>query len=63
MATPQKTTRKVKLQVWLTSEEHQLLSQVATETGQGMSSYVRSAVMKAIKADIGIQTDLRTPQA
>ncbi|WP_029633873.1 MULTISPECIES: plasmid mobilization protein [Nostocales] len=53
MATPQRTTRKVKLQVWLTPEEHQLLSQVATETGQGMSSYVRSAVMRAIKTDKG----------
>ena len=53
MATPQRTTRKVKLQVWLTPEEHQLLSQAATDTGQGMSSYVRSAVMRVIKADLG----------
>lgn len=51
--TNQRTTRKVKLQVWLTHEEHQLLSLAATETGQGMSSYVRSTVLKAIKTDLG----------
>ncbi|MDZ8221855.1 plasmid mobilization protein [Nostoc sp. ChiVER01] len=55
--TNQRTNRKVKLQVWLTEEEHELLSQAATETGQGMSSYVRSTVLKAIKADLGISLD------
>lgn len=50
----QRTNRKVKLQVWLNLEEHRLLSQAATETGQGMSSYVRSTVLKAIKADLGV---------
>ncbi|MDZ8089478.1 MAG: hypothetical protein RMY16_28585 [Nostoc sp. DedQUE12b] len=50
----QRTTRKVKLQVWLTEQEHELLQQAATETGQGMSSYVRSTVLKAIKADLGV---------
>ncbi|MEH2090720.1 plasmid mobilization protein [Nostoc sp.] len=49
-----RTNRKVKLQVWLTEEEHELLSQAATTTGQGMSSYVRSTVLKAIKADLGM---------
>ncbi|MBE9106830.1 DUF1778 domain-containing protein [Nostoc cf. edaphicum LEGE 07299] len=55
--TNQRTNRKVKLQVWLTEEEHQLLSQAATVTGQGMSSYVRSTVLKAIKADLGASVD------
>ncbi|AVH65598.1 plasmid mobilization protein [Nostoc sp. 'Peltigera membranacea cyanobiont' N6] len=55
--TNQRTNRKVKLQVWLTEEEHELLQQVATTTGQGMSSYVRSTVLKAIKADLGASVD------
>lgn len=55
--TNQRTNRKVKLQVWLTEEEHELLSQAATATGQGMSSYVRSTVLKAIKADLGATVD------
>ena len=53
----QRTTRKVKLQVWLTEQEHELLQQAATTTGQGMSSYVRSTVLKAIKADLGVSVD------
>ncbi|MEH1806974.1 plasmid mobilization protein [Nostoc sp.] len=55
----QRTTRKVKLQVWLTEQEHELLQQAATTTGQGMSSYVRANVLKAIKADLGVTV---TPQ-
>ncbi|ACC79498.1 plasmid mobilization protein [Nostoc punctiforme] len=60
--TNQRTNRKVKLQVWLTEEEHELLAQAATETGQGMSSYVRSTVLKAIKADLGVSVDNRSNQ-
>lgn len=47
--TNQRTNRKVKLQVWLTEEEHRLLAQAAIETGQGMSSFVRSNVINAAK--------------
>ncbi|MFN6527277.1 plasmid mobilization protein [Nostoc sp. ChiSLP03a] len=53
----QRSTRKVKLQVWLTEQEHELLQQAATTTGQGMSSYVRSTVLKAIKVDLGVSVD------
>jgi len=47
--TDKRTHRKVKLQVWLTEDEHKLLSQAATETGQGISSFVRANVINAAK--------------
>lgn len=47
--TDKRTNRKVKLQVWLTEEEHKLLSLAATETGQGISSFVRANVINAAK--------------
>lgn len=50
--TDKRANRKVKLQVWLTQEEHELLNRAAITTGQGMSSYVRSNVLKAIREDL-----------
>jgi hypothetical protein len=49
-----KDIRKIKFVVWLTEPEHELLQQVGVTTGQGMSSYVRSTVLKAIKDDFGL---------
>lgn len=48
----QRTNRNIKLVVWLTSEEERLLTQAIHETGQSKSSYIRAAMMRAIKADL-----------
>ncbi len=47
----QRVNRRMKLQIWLTPAEHQLFSEVSEATGQTISSYVRSTVLREIKKD------------